>query len=338
MTADKQYCALCGAALTRENGWKMPEALGGKYVPYCDRCQERLYRHLAGTAGYKLSMFLCAAAFQVPYRPDILPETKQYAKEKGVWGGYLAALRAAGYHDRDGKPSNFRDGLTDITKAFDGEYEALEVDDAMLSDEEYRAGHLAQVQDWGTGPEDRPYTQEDYDTLDGFYHALVENRVNVSSQAELAIKNISVMRLEQRKCLYSGDFAKAKQLEDIINKEMESEQLRKKDELPQDRVRMDDIVLAVERAGLHINDYEELKRELCQYMFHSPYGYTRDAADQMLLLIRNATAWNEGQMELDRLPDEFAVKDTLGEFAKEQDETEKKLYKDLQLAPLHMGD
>ena len=119
---------------------------------------------------------------------------------------------------------------------------------------------------------------------------------------------------------------------------MESEQLRKKDELPQDRVRMDDIVLAVERAGLHINDYEELKRELCQYMFHSPYGYTRDAADQMLLLIRNATAWNEGQMELDRLPDEFAVKDTLGEFAKEQDETEKKLYKDLQLAPLHMGD
>ena len=56
----------------------------------------------------------------------------------------------------------------------------------------------------------------------------------------------------------------------------------------------------------------------------------------MLLLIRNATAFNENVPEIDRLPDEFAMADPLGEFAQEQDDAEKAIYKDLGLAPLHM--
>lgn len=331
----KACCWLCGTELDEKNGWKMPEKFDRKYVPYCTECQDRLYKNTAATAGYKAAMFLCAAAFNVPYLPELLEEGKKYAAKRGTWGGYITALRASGA-DRQGK--GFGDGLTEIGKAFGGENATLEVDDEMLNDEEYKAGHHAQVKDWGYGPEDRPYTQEDYDALDEFKDALTENRVNVTAQAELVIKNIAIMRLEQRRCIYSGDFAKAKQIEDMIGKEMESEQLRKKDELPQDRVRLDDIALACERAGLLGKSYDELATILANHAMHKTYPYTRDAADQMLLHIRNATAWNEGRMEIDRLPDELAMKDPLGEFAEEPDETEKQIYKDLQLTPLHMGE
>jgi hypothetical protein len=41
-------------------------------------------------------------------------------------------------------------------------------------------------------------------------------------------------------------------------------------------------------------------------------------------------------MEVDRLPDDFAIVDTMGEFASEPDDVEKSIYKELGLAPLHM--
>ena len=40
--------------------------------------------------------------------------------------------------------------------------------------------------------------------------------------------------------------------------------------------------------------------------------------------------------ELDRLPDDFAIQDNLGEFAEEPDAVEKQIYKDLHIAPLNM--
>ena len=335
MVEEPRNCCLCGKPIDERNGWKLAERFKRRWVPYCTNCQDRYYRHLAPVVGYKLAMYICAAAFDVPYLPEFFEEAKEYSEKKGKWGGYNVALKK---HEKHRGRENFAQGITDIKTAFSGEYETLEVDDDMLSDEEYKAGHLAQVKDWGVGPADRPYTQEDYDALDSFRDAISDNRVNISAQAELAIKNIAIMRLEQRKCLYTGDYGKAKQIEDMIAKEMESEQLRKKDELPQDRVRLDDIALACERAGLLGKSYDELCEILANKALHKTYPYTRDAADQMLLMIRNATAWNEGRMEIDRLPDELAMQDPLGEFAEKPDEAEKQIYKELQLSPLHMGE
>lgn len=332
----KEHCAWCGKELTDSNSWGRPPVLGEGKVPCCYSCQSKQFSYLSTVVGYKLAMFYCCMMFNMPYRPEMLNKAEQY-KKGGKWGSYVTALRADGLHKtRDGFPG-FADGITDIRRAFNGEYETLEVDDDMLNDEEYRAGHISQLQDWGHGPKDRPYSQADYDFLDKFYSSLTSDRVNINEQAEMAIKNICILRLEQRKAVEEGDIAKAKQLEDIAIKEMESEQLRKKDEIPQDRVRLDDIYLACERAGLPLHDYDALVEVLATKMFHSPYGYTRDAADQMLLMIRNATAFNEGYAEIDRLPDEFAIQDPLGEFAKEQDATEKQLYRDLHLTPLNMG-
>lgn len=334
MAAEKkeQCCARCGKKLTNINSWKMPAKLGEGFVPYCDYCQSQFYNYLVAVSGYKTALFYCCIFFNLPYKPELIDNP--YKKAKGPWIGYVLALRAEKMHESG---LGFADGITDIRTAFGGEYATLEVDDEMLNDEEYKAGHMAQVKDWGPGPKGRPYTQEDYDLLDRFKEALTADRVNVNEQAEMTIKNICIIRLEQRKAIEEGDIPKAKQLEDIAIKEMESEQLRKKDEIPQDRVRIDDIILACERNGIPLMDYDALVETLAARMFHTKYGYTRDAADQMLLMIRNATAFNEGYAEVDRLPDDFAIQDPMGEFAEEQDETEKQLYRDMHLTPLNMG-
>lgn len=333
-----QVCAVCGAKLNEKEGWRYPKNLGGGLIPYCGKCMDRLYKYTATSVGYKLALFMVCSQFSMPYRPELLEKAKELDLEsKRPFTGYLLALKDAGADKYRGGYQTFKDGLTDITKAFGGEYATLEVDDEMLSDEEYRQGHIGQVKDWGYGPEDRPYTQDDYDALDKFYEALTENRVNVTKQIEMAIRNICVMKLEQQYSIFKGNFTEAKRLEDIIKAEMEGEQLRKKDELPQDRVRLDDIVLACERAGLLGLSYDELLEKLAKHVFHTKYGYTRDAADQMLLYIVNATRTNEGYAELDRLPDDFAIQDNLGEFAEEPDAVEKQIYKDLHLAPLNMN-
>ena len=332
-----QVCAVCGAKLNEKEGWRYPKMLGGGLIPYCGKCMDRLYKYTATSVGYKLALFMVCSQFSMPYRPELLEKAKELDPEsKRPFTGYLLALKEAGADKYRGGCQTFKDGLTDITKAFGGEYATLEVDDEMLSDEEYRQGHIGQVKDWGYGPEDRPYTQDDYDALDKFYEALTENRVNVTKQIEMAIRNICVMKLEQQYSIFKGNFTEAKRLEDIIKAEMEGEQLRKKDELPQDRVRLDDIVLACERAGLLGLSYDELLEKLAKHVFHTKYGYTRDAADQMLLYIVNATRTNEGYAELDRLPDDFAIQDNLSEFAEEPDAVEKQIYKDLHISPLNM--
>lgn len=332
---DKQRCCMCRSILEEKNARRLPEKLGGGYVPYCANCQEKVYKYLSAVLGYRVAMFFCAAMMNAPYLPELFEQAKTYTASLGAWGGYLAALRHEGRDSKEGKQTGFRDGITDLRKAFGGDYETLHLSDEMLSDEDYISGHRAQAETWGYGPEKQPYTQEDYDRLDEIFEAIASNRANLGDQARLAIQKIAKWTLEQDRCFNKGDFEGAKRLQDIIKIEMENEQLRKKDSLPTDTVRIDDIVMAIERAGLHIMDYDELCTELANHSFHRTYPYTRDAADQMLLLIRNATAWNEGRAEVASLPPEFRITDELGEFAQEQDETEKEIYGELQLSPMN---
>jgi hypothetical protein len=338
MAETAKNCACCGAPISKRNAWLLPQRFGGGLVPYCNTCMGKWYRQYATIFGYKLALFFCCAMFNLPYKPHLLAEAKERAtaQKKNELCAYIDTLRA---RDLDGvkiKGEEFLDGVTDINKAFGGEYATLEIDDEMLNAEDYKNGRVNQVKDWGIGPAKRPYDQNDYDKLDEYYAAFTNGRPNITPQTDLAIKTVCVMQLERQYCLDNGEYGEAKKLGDMIKAEMEGEQLRKKDELPQDRVRLDDIVSACERAGLLEKSYDDLVDILSKKLFHTKYGYTRDAADQMLLYIVNATRFNEGYAELDRLPDDFAMQDPLGEFAEEPDELEKQTYKELQIAPLQM--
>ena len=331
-TEEKCYCAVCGKELSDSNSWKLPDKLGIRYIPYCLSCQQKVFMWLSSCIGYKLAMFFMCAQMNIPYLPNLFSEIKTYQGDMGAWVGYIVAVRKSD-KERGGGLRGFENGVTDIKKAFKS-YNTLQVDDEMLSDEEYQNGIKAQLELWGTGPSTAPYTPEDYEILNKQYIALTEERPNRNTQAELAIIRICKWTLEQEKLIAKKEYADAQKIGSLIEKEMASEELRKKDSKVQNMARLDDIVLAVERAGLNIPDEDELLTMLANHSFHPMYPITLDAADQMLLQIINSSRWNEGLTELDRLPDGVRITDELGEFSPKPDSTEKYLYKELQLVPM----
>lgn len=331
-TEEKCYCAICGKELSDSNSWKQPDKLGIRYIPYCLSCQQKVFMWLSSCIGYKLAMFFMCAQMNIPYLPNLFPEIKTYKGDKGAWIGYVIAVRKSD-KERGGGLRGFENGVTDIRKAFKT-YASLEVDDEMLSAEEYENGIKVQQERWGNGPADAPYTPEDYEVLNKQYIALTEERPNRNTQAELAIIRICKWTLEQEKLIAKKEYADAQKIGSLIEKEMSGEELRKKDQRAENVARLDDIVLAVERAGLNIPDEDELLTLLANHSFHPQYPITLDAADQMLLQIINASRWNEGLTEFDRLPDGIKLTDELGEFSPVADSTEKYLYKELQLVPM----
>ena len=334
--AETRYCWHCRRELTEKNSWRPTNGFDrGAPTFYCTSCQNTYYVQLAKLVGSDLAYFYCCVKFDVPYVPQQLKYAYKYVREYGPWGAYITSLRFAKWHMKDGRWAGFEDGTVAIKQAFRqlADLGAESPEEYLEHRERDKAENKAF---WGEGDGLEKYTQKDYDALNRVFDAMIEGRSGISQQSEMAIKDIARWTLERDKLMAAKEFDDAKKVDGMIEKLKESEQLRKKDELPQDRARLDDIVKAVERAGLNMMNYDELCRQLSTYLFHSPYGYTRDAADQMLLLIRNATAFNENVPEIDRLPDEFAVVDTLGEFAQEADDKEKSIYKELGVAPLHM--
>lgn len=330
---ESQKCVLCGAGLNDLRSWPMPDKVGSIFVPFCVKCQGKIYIWLSSCVGYKLALFIACAMFNLPYLPLLIEESKQYSRDRGTWAAYAATVKRA--DKENGKSRGFADGITDITKAFDGKLATVQVTDEMREDTTYRGG-VKNVQElFGPGPKKDPYSPEDYSFLQKTYNALTEERAYRNSQTELAIQKICKWTLEQERCMSRKEFGDAQKIGALIKTEMEGEALRRKDEKAADVVRLDDIVMAVERAGLDIPDYDHLCQQLATYMFHSPYGLCRDSIDQMILLITNISRWNENEPELSTLPDEFKVVDTLGEFATTRDEMERKNYRDLQLVPMH---
>lgn len=328
------YCASCGDLISEKNGWKLPAKLGGGYVPYCNKCQQVYYNYLATILGYKLSMYICSIMFNTPYIPDLFPEAKEMGGKAGHWRGYIRCLKSKGYDKRDGNSyAGFADGITDIKKAFT-EYKTLEVDDEMLSDEEYQAGQKQSAEFWGYGTIANPYSEKDYKELNKLYSAYTVDRADVSPQTEIAIVQVCKWILEEEKLIEQGEYADAAKLDTIIKNKAESEQLRKKDEMVSDVARLDDIVLAINRAGLNVPDYEELCEILANHRFEpkTSYPFSYDTADKMLQFIINTSNWNEGRSEIDMLPPEFSFRENeFGEFEDKPTDKEKQIYKDLGL-------
>lgn len=328
MAGESQRCCLCGVALRDENAYRLPKELKREgHSPYCLKCQPKVYDARAAQLGIKLAMFVCCLEFNMPYLPELFEESAKIRRgtKMNPWESYTVALAKKGCHK--GEMQSFRDGLTDIRKAFDGNTDTWHIDDYEPDEGEKES----QLDRWGDGPVNAPYSLADYSFLDDRYNALANGKAYLSPQTDMTIKQICEYHLLAKRAMDRGEYDNAKKINSMIKELMESEQLRKKDELPQDTVRLDDIVQALERKGIPIMDYEELSRHLANHAMHKSYPYTRDAADQMLLQIRNTTARNEGVAEVASLPPQFRIKDELGEFAPEPDEQEKKIYKELEL-------
>lgn len=296
--------------------------------------QQERYDAIARATSDSLALFYCCIAFDRPFDMLAVPKEPDVGEK---WIAYLDNLRLKKLDTRRGEPLGFLDGLTDITKIFGEGLSAGEFTKAVGNEKSARnrkVGTAQQRKNWGENSAKNPYTSEDYDELDRIYEALASDLMaagGVSVKQEFILRDCAKMTLDRDNMRSIGQFDKAAKLNKMVQDNLSSEGLRKRDAKPIDDLRIDGIVDRLEKAGLLKNGKQCSPDEMFEILFHRrpKYSYTKDAAEQILLYMANTTRVNDGLSELPTLPPDMRLRDDLGEFAEEPDEQEKETYKEL---------
>lgn len=296
--------------------------------------QQERYDAIARATSDSLALFYCCIEFDRPFDMLAVPKEPDVGEK---WVAYLDNLRLKKLDTRRGEPLGFLDGLTDITKIFGEGLTAGEFTKAVGNEKSARnrkVGTAQQRKNWGENSAKNPYTSEDYDELDRIYEALASDLMaagGVSVKQEFILRDCAKMTLDRDKMRAIGQYDKAAKLNKMVQDNLSSEGLRKRDAKPIDDLRIDGIVDRLEKAGLLKNGKQCSPDEMFEILFHRrpKYSYTKDAAEQILLYMANTTRVNDGLSELPTLPPDMRLRDDLGEFAEEPDEQEKETYKEL---------
>lgn len=301
--------------------------------------QQVRYDAMARETSRSLALFYCCIAFDKPFDMLAVPKEPDVAEN---WIAYCDNLRLKKLDTKRGEPLGFLDGLTDITKIFGEGLSAGEFTKAVGNEKSARnrkIGTEKQRKAWGANSTKNPYTAEDYDELDRIYEALASDLMaagGVSVKQEFILRDCAKMTLDRDKMRAIGQYDKAAKLNKMIQDNLSSEGLRKKDAKPIDDVRIDSLVEALEKKGLLKNGKQCDPDEMFQILFGRPpkYPYTKDAAEQMILINENRMRQNDGMAELTTLPSEMRLHDELGEFAETPNEQEKEAYEKLGLVKM----
>lgn len=296
--------------------------------------QQERYDAIARATSDSLALFYCCIEFDRPFDMLAVPKEPDVGEK---WIAYLDNLRLKKLDVRRGEPLGFLDGLTDITKIFGEGLSAGEFTKAVGNEKSARnrkVGTAQQRKNWGENSAKNPYTSEDYDELDRIYEALASDLMaagGVSVKQEFILRDCAKMTLDRDKMRAIGQYDKAAKLNKMVQDNLSSEGLRKRDAKPIDDLRIDGIVDRLEKAGLLKNGKQCSPDEMFEILFHRrpKYSYTKDAAEQILLYMANTTRVNDGLSELPTLPPDMRLRDDLVEFAEEPDEQEKESYKEL---------
>lgn len=296
--------------------------------------QQERYDAIARATSDSLALFYCCIEFDRPFDMLAVPKEPDVGEK---WIAYLDNLRLKKLNTRRGEPLGFLDGLTDITRIFGEGLSAGEFTKAVGNEKSARnrkVGTAQQRKNWGENSAKNPYTSEDYDELDRIYEALASDLMaagGVSVKQEFILRDCAKMTLDRDKMRAIGQYDKAAKLNKMVQDNLSSEGLRKRDAKPIDDLRIDGIVDRLEKAGLLKNGKQCSPDEMFEILFHRrpKYSYTKDAAEQILLYMANTTRVNDGLSELPTLPPDMRLRDDLGEFAEEPDEQEKESYKEL---------
>ena len=200
-------------------------------------------------------------------------------------------------------------------------------------------GTKAQRKTWGSGATGKQYSTEDYNRLDELfstYSARLVSAGGYDTQQEYILRLCCRMTMDMEKMLAAGQVDKAQKLNKMIQENLASENLRKKDAKPMEEFRLDSWADALEEAGLTKNGKRCDPDEMFRILFGRPpkYPYTKDAVEQMILINENRMRSNDGLPELPVLPDDMRLEDTLEEFEEEQGSREQEAYEKLGLVKM----
>lgn len=267
--------------------------------------QNTRYINLMNQIGEDMARFCMCAAFNYAYDPDI------------------DCVSFEDYVDQI-KGRKFRDGEMKIHEQID------------ISDEQYQLW----VRTWGIGDKSKPYTIDDYQKLDQTfetYASRLEKSGGMDALQEDTLRSCSKMRLEADKALVKGgkdNIQVASTLGKMIQEQLASEQLRKKDEKPIGIAKLDGIVDALAKkygSGAELT-YEEATKICSQWLLSHKYPHTMDAAEHMMLAIINTTRQNNDMPIMPELPEEAKFPESMAsEFEDKPNETEKEVYEYLNI-------
>ncbi|MBQ1976272.1 MAG: hypothetical protein IIW82_08085 [Clostridia bacterium] len=269
------------------------------------------FNMLRGTVGADVATFIMCAWLDVPYEPEIA---------SGSWDGYLKRI------NKKYPGKKFPDGRTDIRSA---------LDEGLADMDRWQ-------REWGVGDEDNAYSPSDYRRLDEIFKTLaarLQGSGGYDAQQEFTLRNCSHMALLREKCIRKGDkesVSKAKDLDKMIADNLAAENLRKKDEKPQQTARLDGIVeAAYKKYGIGISATKDQVMEAIVKWLNERkrYANSQDAAEQAILAILNCTRMNSDLPLLDELPYDARLDQYSGEFdnSPESVRSEQKTYDYLNL-------
>lgn len=279
-------------------------------LPENARAEEisKRFLDLASNLGGDIALYCICAVLNLPVYPQ---------KSVPTWEDYLDYLEGLQ------KQESFIDGETDI--------ETVLAEGASEQERWER--------DWGYGDPDRPYTVQDYKSLDGIfrmYSTRLDAAGGMDAQQEDTLRNCSRMALLRDKCIAKGDkdsAAIANTMNKMIQDNLAAENLRKRDAKPIETARVDGIIDAVQKkygigAEMTVDQFWEM---FFKWLHNRNYPETKDAAEQSLLAIINTMRANNDQPEISALPEDAKLKNCDDEFAKEPNEKEQEAYEYLNI-------
>ena len=253
--------------------------------------------------GERLAIYHCCMLFNCPYVTGIgATDWKEYIEKIG-----------------DKALKRYGDGVTDIR--------------VVLADVQDKRNKW--VVEWGRGNARNPYTDADYERLDEIfrnYASRLESAGGMDALQDATLHNCSIMQLQAEKAIVKGDKESidiATKLNKMIQDNLASEQLRRKDAPSAEDIRPDGFVdLLRKQYGLTVEMSKEDVLEAIHKWFTSHhYPITMDAAEFMLLSIINTTRRNNDLPELDDLPEYARMPEELaGEFESEPSAEEKEVF------------
>lgn len=264
--------------------------------------REERYQTLKTIIGADMALFVLCAYCDYPYRPNV---------PAASWDQYVHKVPMKSLE-------HFRDGETDVLKAID----------FGIADEQ----RWEMV--WGHGNPDSRYTVDDYKRLDEIfttYTARLNKSGGYDIQQEDTLRHCARMALLRDKNVAKGDkesIDKAQKLDKMIQENLSSENLRRKDESPVQTARLDGIVEAIKKKyGVGVEMTQEQAAEICsKWLTERRYSITMDAAEHAILAIVNNIRTNSDMPLVGEVTDEMKLDRYSAEFQSAPSQNEKEVY------------
>lgn len=266
--------------------------------------EKMIYTRLVPHLGHHLTRFCLCAVFDVAFDADI--------KADG-WEKYVKSVKGT-----------FADGDMDINSAL---MAGMDAEDRWATV-------------WGDG-----YSENDYKQLDDLYRTMtaqLDDTGGIDRQQDDTARTCAMMALQRNKLIRSrdkDDISMAKNLDDMIRKNLQDSNMRKADILPSAQQRPDGFVDALKKKlGLKMDmTKEDVMQAFFNWCRSKRYPETVDAEEHAMMAILRTMQKNDDLPEPSDLPTELDFGPYEAQFEKEPNEMEEDAYSYLGLVRGEFG-